>query len=133
MRLYEMTKHQQILINQLLKTLDINPLADNHISYEYAPYDLILEEECSNGKYCNHRRNPLICSKNHHNINNIIKQFEHIPKKMCRYERPWKILNGYPMRCTNSECWYSHLEGRSDSINYYILTSRLINTRHILQ
>ncbi len=115
MKFNEMTTHQQILTNQLFKLLDI----DINNNYEYAPYDLILEDECSYGKYCTYKNNPLICSKNHHNINNI-KKYDSIPKKMCRYERPWKILNGYPMRCTNIKCWYSHLEGRSDSINYYI-------------
>jgi hypothetical protein len=121
MRINEMTKHQQILIKQLFKLLDMDINNNINIYYDYAPYDLILEEECSNGKYCKNRKNPLNCSKNHHNINNIIKKNEPIPQKMCRYERPWKTLNGYPMRCTNIECWYSHLEGRSDSINNYIL------------
>jgi hypothetical protein len=121
MRFNEMTMHQQILTNQLFKLLDID--INLNINYEYTPYDLILEEECSNGKYCTNRHNPLMCSKNHHNINNIIKKYDRIPKKMCRYERPWKILNGYPMRCTNIKCWYSHLEGRSYSINYYINTN----------
>lgn len=113
-----MTKHQKTLITQLFKMLEIN--IDNNHYNNYAPYDLYLEEECIYGKNCIYINNPLICSKNHHNINIIIRKDNPIPKNMCIYECPWKILNCYPMRCNNINCTYAHLAGRSYLINNYI-------------
>ncbi len=80
--------------------------------YEYAPYDLYLEEQCCYGLRCFYKNEPLVCSKNHQSLQYIIKQNTLIPKELCKYERPWKYL-----RCNNIYCWYSHLYGRSEHIN----------------
>jgi hypothetical protein len=89
---------------------------------EYAEYDIILEESCS--PKCQYKTEPLICAKNHrindeyYPNNNIIKKGQLIPSHMCKYERPWKIYQGYPLRCNNIKCWFSHISGRIDHINY---------------
>ncbi len=87
---------------------------------EYAPYDLILEKSCINQNNCFYKKVPLVCYKNHQSFNTIIKKGQQIPKYLCRYERPWKSLNGYQMRCQNIHCWFSHLQGRKQFIEYKI-------------
>jgi hypothetical protein len=106
----------------LLDTKYINSSNKKYIyETEYAEYDIILEESCS--PKCQYKTEPLICAKNHR-INNeypnnsIIKKGQLIPSHMCKYERPWKIYQGYPLRCNNIKCWFSHISGRIDHINY---------------
>ena len=89
---------------------------------ECAEYDIILEESCS--PKCKYKTEPLICAKNHrindeyYPNNSIIKKGQLIPSHMCKYERPWKIFQGHPLRCNNIKCWFSHISGRIDHINY---------------
>jgi hypothetical protein len=87
-------------------------------NYEYAPFDLVLEKSCINQNNCFYKKVPLECYKNHQSFNTIIKQGHIIPKYLCKYERPWKSLHGYQMRCQNIHCWFSHLQGRKQIISY---------------
>jgi hypothetical protein len=125
----DIINHQSILINQLFMMLDMidaiyefnlttpyNIYRQTCIKNEYAPYDIILEEPCPFGNKCLYKKTPIFCSKNHQTIIKHIKQNEIIPKYLCKYERPWRKLNGKPMRCDNINCWFSHLEGRCDII-----------------
>jgi hypothetical protein len=119
--------HETHLIKQLFESLDmidvfydfykLSPYRISiNISNEYAPYTLILEENCKFGYQCLYKKNPKLCAKNHQHLGKNIKKGQPIPNLLCRYERPWKVLNGEKMRCKNINCWYSHLEGRCEFI-----------------
>jgi hypothetical protein len=118
------TNIEMFMIYNTLKTLDMedalidfykNTPYNNYLNYkEYAPCNLLLETPCDYENVCFYKKEPLSCCKNHQTKNTIIQQGEQIPKYLCKYERPWKYLNGYPMRCLNINCWYSHLSGRKD-------------------
>jgi hypothetical protein len=98
---------------------------DNGYKY-YLPYDILLEEKCPQGLFCPYKTNPIKCPLNHHDVkseNNILRKGALVPGLLCRYERPWKIVNGEPVLCQNSQCWYNHFKGRVQRINskvYYI-------------
>jgi hypothetical protein len=113
-------------ITKMFKTLDIEdhchkiaPYTNRTLIYnEYAPYDLVLEEECSMGINCIFKNTPLICPKNHQGLAPIKKYFN-IPSLLCKYERPWKTLRdtNKPMKCNNVNCWFSHLKGRKEHLH----------------
>ncbi len=123
----DIINHQTQLIIQLFINLDMPDIVDyfdtktpyilNKKAYEYAPYDIKLEESCPFGHNCFYKKTPILCSKNHQTRNKIIKQDEYIPTYICKYERPWRMLNNKPMRCENIYCWFSHLDGRCNYIN----------------
>jgi hypothetical protein len=128
----EMINQQTYLIKQLFNMLDMPDVIYEfekktpfNVSYqnlkyvEYAPYDIILEEQCIFGPRCLYKKNPLMCSLNHQNIGTIIKKGHIIPNTLCKYERPWKTLNGKKMRCTNQNCWFSHIKNHMLFINNY--------------
>ncbi len=121
----EYDNEQFMNITQIFKTLNIytheNKIAPYNIqsfsSYELAPYDLELEEECCMGINCIFKNIPLICSKNHQSLMKI-KKNSNIPSYLCKYERPWKIMtdSNKPMKCNNINCWFSHLKGRKEHL-----------------
>lgn len=117
-----------IMIYNLLKTLEIEDAIIDYNKYapfnlnrtyytEYAPYNLVLEETCFYKNECFYKKDPLSCCKNHQLTDVMIMKNQQIPKFLCKYERPWKLLNGYPMRCQNIYCWLSHLSGRKEILN----------------
>jgi hypothetical protein len=119
--------HETLLIKQLFELLDMKDVFNDfykfspfkvskNISNDYAPYNLILEDTCKFGFLCLYKNNPKLCSKNHQNLKKKIKKGQSIPNLLCKYERPWKLLNGEEMRCKNINCWFSHLEGRCNYI-----------------
>ncbi len=115
--IYSILKHidcEDILIDFNKSTPYI--LYNNYV--EYAPYDLILEKACIYQNNCFYKKIPTVCCKNHQSFNTIIKQYQQLPNYLCKYERPWKTLNGYQMRCQNIYCWFSHLQGRNEIIEY---------------
>ncbi len=124
---------QTLIIKQILLGLDMEDAFNHFIkttpyylsynNYEYTPCDLILEESCPYGNNCLYKTTPLVCYKNHQLINKVIKKNQRIPNVICKYERPWKKLNGEPMRCQNIYCWFSHLKGRYDIIKNKSLTN----------
>ncbi len=91
---------------------------------EYAPYDLVLEEECQST--CPHKKTPALCAKNHKIGIRPIKSGDIIPEHMCHYERPWRLFKNSPLYCTNINCWYSHLKGRTERVKRIINASILI-------
>jgi hypothetical protein len=121
---------EALMIYNIFKTLDIedaikdfNKFAPYNLNncndhLEYAPSNLYLEHPCEDGNNCFYKKDPVICCKNHQTNNNIILKGQQIPNYLCRYERPWKKINGYQMRCHNIYCWFSHLLGRQQIINY---------------
>ncbi len=125
----EYDDEQYLNIHQLFKTLNIEdrcnkiaPYNNASIFYEYAPYDLELEEECIFGFHCIFKNTPSICPKNHQGITTI-KKYTKLPPLLCKYERPWKILRdtNKPMKCNNVNCWFSHLKGRKEHLNNILL------------
>ncbi len=129
----EIINQQTYLIKQLFNTLDmpdviiefnkLTPykISNHHFHYtEYAPYDIILEEPCIFGPQCIYKKTPYLCPRNHQNLGKIIKRGEIIPKYLCKYERPWRWLNGREMRCANNLCWFSHIKNHMYFINYNI-------------
>jgi hypothetical protein len=126
-------EHQLLLIMQLFKILDLTDdisLAPYNILkknkklinvVEYAPYDLILEEECIFGYNCVFKNKPLICPRNHQGLSNI-KKGTIIPNLLCRYERPWKIMShkNQIFKCNNINCWFSHLKGRTEHLKFLV-------------
>lgn len=120
----EMINHQTFIIKQLFNILDMQDviidlnkqtpynLSNNH-KIEYAPYDIILQEPCNYGNGCFYKKTPYVCPKNHQTNEIIIKKGRIIPNYLCRYERPWKN-----MRCTNMNCWFSHLLHHMHYVNY---------------
>ena len=124
----EYDDEQYLHINQLFKTLNIENLCSkiapyNNIPmfYEYAPYDLELEEECFMGFYCIFKNTPSICPKNHQGLIEIKKNTK-IHPLLCKYERPWKVnKDETQMKCNNITCWFSHLKGRKEHINKLLL------------
>ena len=125
--------HQKIITIQMLKMLDLyendyesntnapyNISIKNNFSNDKAPYTLILEEDCPFGQYCQYKKIPLLCPKNHQNLGRYIIKYTIVPNLLCKYERPWKKNeNGLPMYCTNLKCWFSHLRGRIQFIENY--------------
>lgn len=91
----------------------------------FAKCDMILEENCIYGDKCPNINNPLLCSLNHFNLGTIIKMNEIIPVELCRYERPWIIVNGISSHCTNIKCYFSHLNKRKKYIDYI---NKIINS-----
>ncbi len=125
----ESSNDEIINIYNLLKTLDIEdafidytkfaPFNFKNLYYlEISPFNLLLEEPCDYKNECFYKKEPLVCCKNHQTIDRFIMSGQEIPKYLCKYERTWKLLNGYPMRCQNIHCWFSHLSGRRQIINY---------------
>jgi hypothetical protein len=87
---------------------------------KYAPFALILNENCPAGKDCPNLDNPLNCPKNHDGYDHVIKQGDELPENYCEYECPWKKgPNGKPMRCRNPKCRKSHLDKRQEFIANY--------------
>jgi hypothetical protein len=119
---------EMIMIYNILKTLNIeDTLLDfnkftqyksNSYLFELAPYDLLLEDFCEYGYFCFYKRDPQSCCKNHQTNNSIIMRGTELPNYLCKYERPWRFLNGYPMRCQNIYCWYSHLAGHKNNLQF---------------
>ncbi len=120
--------NETIIIHNTFKMLEMddaiyefNKYTPYYLRYnntEYAPYNLYLEESCDYGNNCFYKKDPLVCCKNHQTNNNIIVKEQILPNYLCKYERPWKNLNGYQMRCQNIYCWFSHLKGREQIISY---------------
>ena len=132
----EIINQQNHLIKQLFNMLDmpdviyefekISPFNVLHYSskyIEYAPYDLILEEPCIFGPHCLYKKTPYLCPRNHQKLGKIIKKGSAVPKYLCKYERPWKILRdtNKPMKCNNVNCWFTHLKGRKEHLNNILL------------
>jgi hypothetical protein len=123
----DIINHQTLLIKQMFINLDMpdvvnyfenrTPFGLSNNRFETPPYDIVLQEPCTYGLKCLYKKTPLLCSKNHQTNKLMIKKDELIPKYLCKYERPWRLLNDKPMRCKNKYCWFSHLEGRNDNIN----------------
>ncbi len=130
--------NQIIILNQMIKMLDLDidqdiDLNKNNIKEKFiAPYNITnnknwrierclvnmeLEEECQFGINCPNKKIPFLCPKNHQGLNKIYYTNSIIPNLICKYERPWRILNNKSMRCQNKNCWFSHLKGRVDFIN----------------
>jgi hypothetical protein len=126
-------QEQMRVIKQIFNTLDMNdavydfekqtPHNLKNTCCEYTPYDLILEEKCCFGNACLYKKEPLTCSKNHQSIFPFIRKNTIIPNKICKYERPWKNI-----RCTNINCWYAHLKGRSKYIKEFKLNNNIENS-----
>ncbi len=123
---------ETINIYNLLKTLEMDDAFIDYKKYapfnlknnyylEIAPYNLLLEDICEYKNECFYKKEPLVCCKNHQINDLFIMKGQPIPKYLCKYERPWKTLNGYPMRCQNIHCWFSHLFGREDIL--YCITN----------
>ena len=90
---------------------------DNNEPPEFAPYDLILEEDCADGFNCPNSKNPDKCPQNHQRLGSVIKKGARIPRFFCKWERPWKTgPNGKPMRCHNPKCFNGHLDKRREFI-----------------
>jgi len=112
---------QEILRQILLhKSPDVFKIL-KHISSKYngfAQSEIILEENCAHGDKCPNINNPLICPFNHFNLGKLIKLNDPIPIQLCKYERPWIIINGLPSHCTNIKCYFSHLHKRKKYIDF---------------
>jgi hypothetical protein len=124
---------QLLNISSLFKILNIDEFNykiapfNNKLYYiEYAPYDLELEEDCSQGIYCIFKNSPLICPKNHQGLNKIKKGFQ-LPSLLCKYERPWRLTKdtNQQTRCNNINCWFSHLKGRREHLKNLFLSIKL--------
>ncbi len=131
----EMINHQTFIIKQLFNMLDMKDVINEldkqtpynlsnqntrliNNSIEYTPYDIILEEPCIYGYQCFYKKTPYMCPRNHQTTEIIIKKGEIIPKYLCKYERPWKKNNNQEMRCTNMNCWFSHIVNHMYYVNY---------------
>ena len=129
----EIIEQETYLIKQLFRALDMpdviiefekqTPYYLNNNNYKYAdiaPYDIILEEPCLFGNNCLYKKYPYMCYRNHQTMETVIEQGQPIPKYICKYERPWKNINGMPMRCNNPMCWFSHFSHHLYFVNYNI-------------
>ncbi len=100
--------------------IPLNVLLGIDNDYKYVlPCDILLEDNCPLGLFCQHKTNPIKCPFNHHDIkseNNILCKGTLLPVLLCRYERPWKLSNGKPVVCMNPNCWYNHFKGRVNRI-----------------
>ena len=105
-------------LNDFNKFTPFNSRNKNNNYLECTPCDLYLEIPCEDGLKCFYKKDPSVCCKNHQTNNNIIIKGQILPNYLCKYERPWKQLNGFQMRCQNINCWFSHLFGRQQIIDY---------------
>lgn len=91
------------------------PKKEDEEHAEFAPFDLKLNVDCPAGFKCPNSKKPSACPKNHNFYGPIIKKGNKLPQFFCKWERPWKKgPNGKALRCRNSDCYNSHLEGRDD-------------------
>ena len=78
---------------------------------EFAPFDLLLNDECEAGFACPNSRNTKECPLNHQKFGTVILKGKKLPRFFCKFERPW-----LKKRCTNPECYNAHLAGRIDHL-----------------
>ena len=109
---------QQLASHKSPDILNIVKQTSGRNNNGFAKCDMILEENCIYGTKCPNINNPLMCSLNHFNLGKIIKMNDLIPIELCRYERPWIIVNGGTSHCTNIKCYFSHLNKRKKYIDY---------------